>query len=69
MKARDILIALHIKCNGDWDDIFYHLRNKTDLNWEELLDGVDTSKCITLLDEDYPPHLKYLYRPEFVICK
>lgn len=67
ITARNILIGLNKVCNGDWDDIYYHIRHQTDMDFEKILDGVDTSKYITLMDKDYPEHLRNVPRPPFVI--
>jgi hypothetical protein len=67
MTGREILIALHKVCNGDWDDMYFHIKHKTDMDFVSILKGVDTSKYVTLVDEDFPEHLKRTYRPPFVI--
>ena len=66
METREILIAIWKKCNGDWDAIYKVLRNKEYIDVELSLEGVDTSKYVTLLDEDYPQDLKQSYKPPFV---
>lgn len=68
MKAREILIALHIKHEGDWDAIYEDIRDKNiadDL--EKCIEGVDLDMFCTILDEDYPERIKHRPRPPFVI--
>ena len=67
MKARDILIALWIKSEKDWDKTYHSLRNKEYFDVEPYLEGVDTSKFVTILDEEYPRELLKGFRPPFVL--
>lgn len=69
MKAREILIAIWKKCNGDWDAIFKVIRNKEYIDEDFSLEGIDPSKYVTLLDEDYPQDLKQSYKPPFVLVR
>lgn len=69
MEARNILIAIWKKCNGDWDAIYKVLRDKEYIDEDFSLDGVDTSQYVTLLDEEYPQWLKQSYKPPFVLMK
>lgn len=65
-KAREILIALWEQYNGVWEEIYKAIIEKKYID-EDLTPTVDTSKYITLLDEDYPIELKQSYKPPFVI--
>ena len=67
MKARDIVIALWIKCDGDWDKIYQMILKKEDIDVKEYLKDVDTTRYITILDEEYPKDLKMSYKPPFVL--
>lgn len=68
MKAREILIALWLKYDRDWDSIYAALKNKDmDDNLEEHLKDIDPDYFITILDEDYPERLKHRHKPPFVI--
>lgn len=66
MTAREILITLHNRFNGDWDKIYDFISNRKDLG---DIDLTNSENYITLLDEDYPVELKNTYRPPFVITK
>lgn len=66
-KARDILIAISKKHNGEWEEwekIYHDISNKSfDYECEP-----STDKCITILDEEYPERLKNnCCRPPFVL--
>lgn len=68
MTARERLIALHIKYEGDWDAIYENIRDKNipdDL--EKCVEDVDLDMYCTILDEDYPQRLKQRFKPPFVI--
>ena len=69
MEAREILIAIWKKNNGDWDRIYKELREKkyVNENYDIYLEGVNASEYITLLDDDYPLDLKISYKPPFVL--
>lgn len=67
MKGRELLIAIWKKCNGDWDAIYKALINKEYIDEDFSLEGIDPSKYVTLLDEDYPQDLKQSYKPPFVL--
>lgn len=68
MKTRNILLALSIQNNFDWEKTFNAIKNKEEVKdetWEEF----DSYQCgfITILDENYPKRFKKLYQPPFVI--
>lgn len=69
MKGRDMLIAIWKKCNGVWEDIFDIILNKKTVDFEFYLQGLDTTKYITMLDDDYPIELTKQYHPPFVLEK
>ena len=69
MKSHDILVALSIKFNGDWDQIYTFISTKQQLDEDEakkLLKNIN-SKAITLVDAEYPEYLKEIKKPPFVL--
>ena len=66
MKAREILIGIWLKNNKDWDDTYHDIAHKNYPDDEELK-NINFDNYITLLDEDYPVHLKQVFRPPFVL--
>ena len=63
-KARDILIAVSKKHNGEWDKIYHDISNGT---FDDECEP-STDKCITILDKEYPERLRNdCYRPPFVL--
>lgn len=72
MKTRDLLIYLTIKYNGDWDEIYEHIKKKVWLDKEDMrktLAKVDLNDFVTLVDEDYPYKYKILNKPYFAYMK
>lgn len=69
MEARDLLIALSLKYNGDWTLIYDALSNKTVQDENELKTYLKKNhyKTLTMLDSDYPECLKQVYKPPFVL--
>ena len=68
-NARDVLIALYVKYGESWHKMMKAIQEKEDIDVEKMLNGVDTSKLVTILDEDYPQELKSTVRPPFVVDK
>ena len=70
-KQRNYLIYLAIKYRGNWDKIYCAIRTKEEFFVEEALSVSNDllSKChaITMLDIDYPPFLKQVRKPPFVL--
>lgn len=68
--SRQILIALFIKHNGDWDKIYSDIYNKeiVPAKYFKKVRRIE-NHFITLIDEDYPEPLKHTYKPPFVIKK
>ena len=58
MQARDILIAIWLKANKDWDEMYSIIKDKVKFDFAKQLEGIDTSKYITIIDPDYPESLK-----------
>lgn len=72
MKQHDSLVYLTIKYDGDWDEIYNHIKNKVWLDKEDMrkmLAKVDLNDFVTLVDEDYPDKCKTLRKPYFAYRK
>ena len=72
MKAREILLTLAIKNQGDWNKIYQDLQNKvcpTDEEEEQAQKLIQEKKInfLTILDENYPDNLKQSFKPPFVL--
>ena len=79
MTAEDVIAAIAIKCEGDWDKTFvlmqeYHNADeeekcRMDEDLEVYLDIATKSgyKYTTIVSESYPDLLKKQYRPPFVL--
>lgn len=66
METRNILIALAIKHQGDWDRIYKDICAKNCPSESEL-EQAEGVKAITIVDENYPSVLKNVYKPPFVL--
>lgn len=69
MKSKDLLLYLAIKNNGDWDAIYRFIKDKKQLNKEEMAETIKDYKgdFICLTDENYPEILKTTYKPPFIL--
>ena len=69
MNGRQILIALAIKYEGDWDAIYTAIKSKCVEELEPCWEMFNKSTCkaTTILDADYPQILKNIYMPPFVL--
>ena len=69
MSSRNTLIAVAVKHNGNWDSILTDLELKNYPEGEELESLLKTINCevLTILDNEYPPYLKEVYMPPFVL--
>lgn len=69
LDARDILLYLTLRYNGDWDKIYDAIRNKEDIDYEDAEKVLDEypGEYITMLDKEYPTILKQCYKPPFVL--
>ena len=65
----DILIYFAIKYEGDWDKIYSAINKKEKVEQKDLEETLakNTSKCITLISDNYPQKLKTIYKPPFVL--
>jgi len=64
MQARQILIALAIKHQGDWMKIYKDIQDRNSEGLEEIDTNID---AITRVDKDYPEELKKIHQPPFVL--
>lgn len=64
-----VLLYFALKYDGDWDQIYQALEHKEKISFEVLDTFVAKIKCqyITILDPQYPPSLKSIYKPPFVL--
>ncbi|MGM9808984.1 MAG: DNA-processing protein DprA [Bacilli bacterium] len=69
LTAREVILYLSIKYNGNWSDIFNAVRKKERIDLEEYEKITNNISCsyVTILDADYPNSLKSVYRPPFVL--
>ncbi len=64
MKARDILIALAVNCDGDWDRIMDMIHARKVMPEEEINTiAAKGLQAITIIDDDYPRYLRNSYKP------
>lgn len=71
MSARNVILALYAKYGGDWDEIYYIIKNKIRLQESEI-DSLLASlgnleDYISIVDADYPEECKRMRKPPFVI--
>ena len=69
MKSKELLLYLAIKNKGDWDGIYRFIKEKREIDKEELKNTIDNFKgnFICLTDDDYPEVLKYTTKPPFIL--
>ena len=69
MTGRDILIYLAMKYKGNWDDIYGAIKRKEPIDDMAFTDLLATLKAntITIIDKNYPDHLKQAHKPPFVL--
>lgn len=69
MKARDLLLYISNKQNGDWNATLKAIKAKEFVSPQDVSDYVRALKrpCITILDPDYPEPLKHISQPPFVL--
>lgn len=66
---RNVLTYFSIKYKGDWEKVYKAIDEKERINKSDVdnfVSNVNENK-ITLLDDDYPNGLKYIYKPPFVL--
>lgn len=69
MKAKQILLALSLMYDGNWNEIFNRIQTKNIPSENEMENVIKdfTGNFITILDEEYPESLKQAYKPPFVL--
>lgn len=68
MKARDLLIALSLKCKGDWDAVMDMIQKRKAPTNEEIEDAIKNPRdAITIVDKDYPRYFQSCHKPPMVI--
>lgn len=69
LKARNILIFLSLKYQGDWDRIYGAISAREKLDLAEVDKTVDELpyKSVTIIDPEYPDILKRYHKPPFVL--
>ena len=69
----DILVFFYEKYDGDWDAIYNAICEKEPVDKNKCKEFLKSYKekydYTTLLDEEYPEHLKREYKPPFVLKK
>ncbi len=66
--ARTKIVAISIKYNGNWNKIYRAICRHEEVE-EEYIEKAETLKCetLTLVDSDYPEHLKNIKDPPIVL--
>lgn len=68
-RARDIVLALSVKCQGEWKDIYDIIEKKKRIADEEIQNAISDQKssfvCIT--DDGFPDCVKSVYQPPFLL--
>lgn len=68
MSPRILLLALHLQYNGNWDKVYNAILKRMKPHKRFITKAQKVHrKYLTILDKDYPQHLKTQYRPPFVI--
>ena len=72
-EMNDILVFFYEKYDGDWDAIYKAIREKEPVDKKKCKEFIKSYKekydYTTLLDDEYPEHLKREYKPPFVLKK
>ena len=69
MKAREVLIYLSVKFQGDWDKIYEFISKRKKVDIDDAGPFVESMNinAVTILDEEYPQQLKRVEKPPFVL--
>jgi len=71
MESRNILLCLSLKYSGDWERIYQAICDRENLKLsEQEIDAANKkikSQFITILDQEYPEHLRRSFKPPFVL--
>lgn len=68
-KARDIVLALSVKCRGEWKDIYDIIEKKKRISDEEIQDALRNlnSSFVCITDDSFPDCVKSVYQPPFLL--
>ena len=68
ISARIKIIAMSIKYNGNWNKIYRAICHREEIE-DKYIEKAEALKCgaITLVDADYPEHLKHVKDPPIVL--
>ena len=68
MSARVLLLALHLQYNGKWDKVYKAIVKRVKPRKRFITKAQKVEReYLTILDVDYPQHLKIQHKPPFVI--
>ncbi|HKM10954.1 MAG TPA: DNA-processing protein DprA [Bacilli bacterium] len=69
IKARELLIYLAIRYRGDYDQMIDAIRKKEVVSEDAVIEAFNSvhSATCTILDDDYPPAFKQIYKPPLVL--
>lgn len=69
LKARDIVLALSIRCHGEWKDIYDIVAKKIQFTDEEFQKEILKEKApfFAITDDEYPDYFKSVYQPPFLL--
>ena len=69
MKAKELLLYLVCKHNGDWVRVYNAIRSKEKVNPDEVVEFASNfkEKFITVVDESYPEPLRNCCKPPFLL--
>lgn len=65
-SARNLLIALALKYDGDWSKVVHGVETHEELSEEEVA-AAASYQAITILDEGFPEVLRQSYKPPLVL--
>ncbi len=69
MKARELILYLCCKYDGDWQRLYSAIKAKEKVLSDDVEDFARkfTSPFVTIVDNDYPESLKSCYQPPFLL--
>lgn len=69
LKARDIILALSVRCHGEWKDIYEIVVKKIQFTDEEFQKEILKEKApfFAITDDEYPDYFKSVYQPPFLL--
>jgi DNA processing protein len=69
VNARNLLIALSMKYEGDWDKMIKAIKAREEMGEEQVNDYLCKlrSKAITMADKEYPENWKNSFKPPLVV--